>query len=101
MKRIFGAALFALCLTSCFSGVEDEDAGLAVESPPLQEEEEAPAETGSTPAAPDGIDTSFDTELRVGGDLLNLPQEKQFKPSSAAVSEDEEPSVITRPPLAE
>lgn len=106
MKQTFGAAFVALCLASCFSGVEEENAEV-IESISA-EEEQASADAENTSAAtasaatasaePLKIDRTFDTELRIGGDLLDLPQEKQFQPSSSVNSEDDDPTVITRPP---
>jgi len=105
VKRTFGAALVALYLASCSNGV-DEKATVTTGPPPA--DKEAPSadadtstqsvESSSPPSSkPKNIDTSFDTEMRVSQDLLALPEEKLFEPSSAT-SEDDDATVITRPP---
>ena len=101
MKQLFGAAFTALCLASCFRGGAEESAEVIESASPEQEVALVDTEDSSiatTSPQPVEIDSSFDTELRVGGGLLDLPQEKQFQPSSPVNSEDDDPTVITRPP---
>jgi len=95
-------ALLAFCLASCSSGIDDATLGatktLSGEAgEALANSGEVVESSSETPTPPANVDTSFDGEMRLGSDLLDLPDEAEFQPSSAT-GEGNGATVITRPP---